>query len=128
MYRLGRSSGLRPYLLAGLALVLLTPGPARAEMLHVKNETTTAVVVQAACVVRGALVRDRPYLLNANEKSPAINLPGNKVITIYDAKVPTRVLFQGVVPATADDQVYTIQADGARLKLEKQRAKPAARP
>jgi hypothetical protein len=121
MFRLGRSSGFRPYLLAGLALALLTPGLARAEMLQFRNETTLAVVIQGACVVRGAVVRDRPHLLNPNDKSPAIVLPGNKIITIYDAKVPTRILFQGVVPAGADDQIFSIQVDGTRLKLEKQR-------
>lgn len=128
MCRLGRSSGFRPYLLAGLAALLLTPGLVRAEAVQVKNETSIAVVVQAACVVRGLAVRDKPYLLNPNDKSPAIVLPGNKVITVYDAKVPTRVLFQGVIPATADDQAFSLQVDGARLKLEKQRAKTPGRP
>jgi hypothetical protein len=127
MCRRTRSSGFRPCLLAGLTVLVLAPGFALAETLHFRNETPIPVVVQGACVLRGALVRDRPYLLQPTDKSPAITLPGNKVITIYDAKVPSRVLFQGVIPAGTDDQIFNIQVDGARLKIEKQRPKRTER-
>jgi hypothetical protein len=124
MFRFGRSSGVCPRLLAGIGALLLTAGLASADSLQIRNETSITVVVQGASVVRGALVRDRPYLLNPTDKTPALVLPGNKVITIYEAKVPNRVLFQGVVPAAADDQVFTIQVDGTRLKLEKVKPRP----
>jgi hypothetical protein len=121
------SSGFGPRLLAGFFAVLLAPAVANAESLNFRNETPVPVVVQGACVVRGVLVRDRPYLLAPGDKSPAIALPGNKVITIYEAKVPNRVLFQGVVPAGTDDQVFDIQADGPRVKIEKHRPKRSER-
>jgi hypothetical protein len=119
MSRQTRSSGLRPYLLVAFAIVLLGPGLARAQSIQFRNETTVPIVVQASCVVRGALVRDRPYLVNANDKSPAITLPGNKIITVYEAKVPNRALFQGVVAASADNQVFSIQSEGTRVKVQK---------
>jgi hypothetical protein len=123
-----RRSGFRPRLLAALVAVVLAPGLAGAEALQFHNETPVSVVIQVTCVVRGALVRDRPYLLSPTDKSPAIALPGNKVVTIYEAKVPNRVLFQGVIPAGTDDQVFGIVVDGARVKLEKEKPKRAERP
>ncbi len=125
-------SGLRPRLLGALAAVLgalaavlLVPGLARSEALRFRNDTPAPVIIQGACVVRGALVRDRPHLVHPDEKSPPVVLPGGKVITIYDAKVPNRVLYQGVIPAGVDDQLFSIQPDptGARVKLEKTSAK-----
>jgi hypothetical protein len=67
-------------------------------------------------------------MLNPTDKTPGIVLPGNKIITISEAKVPNRVLFQGVIPAGTDDQVFSIKVDGTRLKLEKVRPKRSERP
>jgi hypothetical protein len=127
MNRRIRSSGVRPCLLAGF-VCLFVAANAPAEVLQFRNETTSTVVIQGSCVVRGALVRDRPYLLNAGDKSPDIVLPGNKIITISEAKVPNRVLFQGVIPAGADDQAFNILPDGARVRIEKRKPKRAERP
>jgi hypothetical protein len=124
MFRLGRFAGLGPRLVAGLAVLLLTGGLARADALQFRNDTSAPVIVQGACVAVGnRLVRDRPYLLNPTDQTPAIVLPGNKIITITEAKVPNRVLFQGVIPAGTEDQVFSIKTDGPRVKLDKQRAK-----
>ena len=73
---------------------------------------------------------DRPsfYLLNVGDKTPEIVLPGNKIITISEAKVPNRMLFQGVIPASVDDQAFNILLDGPRLKVEKRKPKRADRP
>jgi hypothetical protein len=124
MFRRGRIAGLGPRLVAGLAVLLLSSGLACADSLQFRNDTSAPIIVQGASVVAGnRLVRDRPYLLNPTEQTPAIVLPGNKIITISEAKVPNRVLFQGVIPAGTDDQVFNIKPDGTRLKLEKQRPK-----
>jgi hypothetical protein len=123
MNRLQRNSGLCLRLTAGLLFLMLAPALANAEALQFRNDTPVPVVVQAACVVNGRLVRDRPYLLSPSDKTPAITLPGNKVITISEAKVPNRVLFQGVVPAGTEDQLFGVEVDGTHLKLEKQRPK-----
>lgn len=113
--RLGRS----PRLLAVLCACLL-PAVASAEAITVRNEAGAPVVVQAACVIRGRVVRDRPRLLNPGDTSPPIVLPGDKIVTAYDGRVPTRVLFQGVVPAGLTDQAYRLVADpkGPGVKLE----------
>jgi hypothetical protein len=123
MNRRHRSPGLRPRLLGALAAVLLVPGLARSEALEFRNDTRAPVIVQGTCLVRGALVRDRPYLVNPNDKSPAISLPGGKVIWIYDAKVPSRVLLRQTIPAGTEDQLFSIQPDagGTRVRLEKAR-------
>jgi hypothetical protein len=115
--------------LAAAALVLFAPGLSQAESLRFHNETTGPVIIQCSSVVRGGpLMRDKPYLLNVGDKTPEIVLPGNKTINIYEAKVPNRMLFQGVVPASADDQAFNIVLDGARLKVEKRKPKRAERP
>jgi hypothetical protein len=108
---------------------MFAPGLARAQSLQIRNDTPLAVVVQGACVVGGRVVRDRPYLLNSADKTPAIALPADKdkVITISEARVPNRILFQGVIPAGMDDGVFNIYVDGTRLKLEKQRPKRTGR-
>jgi hypothetical protein len=128
MDRPGCSTSLSPRLLVGLAAVLLAPGLSRGESLWFRNDTTVPIVVQGACVVRGALVRGRPYLVNPGEKSPAIKLPGDKVITIYEAKVPNRMLYQEVITGGTDDQLISVQGSGMRLKFEKQRSKHSGEP
>jgi hypothetical protein len=110
------------FLAIAIAL-LVVPSLARAETLQFQNQTPVPVVIQLSCVVGGKLQRDRPHLLNPSDKSPAVSLPGNKLLTIYEAKVPNRMLFQSVIPGGADDQSFSIQVDGTRLKLEKQRPK-----
>jgi hypothetical protein len=92
-------------------LVCLLPGAAQAEVLAFRNECKAPVVVQAVSVFRGRVFRDKPYLLNPGDVSPNIVLPGDKVITVYDAKVPNRVLFQGALPASLVDQRYGIVPD-----------------
>jgi hypothetical protein len=92
-------------------LVCLLPGGAAAEALAFRNECKAPVVVQAVSVFRGRVFRDKPYLLNPGDTSPNIVLPGDKVITVYDAKVPNRVLFQGALPASPVDQRYGIVPD-----------------
>ncbi len=130
MNRQTRSSGCRPCLVAVFALFLLDGG-ARAEKLLFQNDTSIPVVLQSACVdLGGKLRRDRPYMLGPNDRSPAVVLPGDKIITLYDAKVPSRVLYQGVIPGGTEDQVFSIQINASRtgLKLEKQRSKRPQRP
>src|SRR5205823_13152521 len=101
-----RSLGrLCPCLAAVLACGLL-PGAAGAEALAFRNECKAPVVVQAVSVFRGRVFRDKPYLLNRGHVTPNIVLPGDKVITVYDAKVPNRELFKGALPASPVNQAY----------------------
>jgi hypothetical protein len=99
---------------AGLAAVLvggLLPGTAAAEALAFRNECKVPVVIQAVSVFRGRVFRDKPYLLNPGDVTPNIVLPGDKVITVYDAKVPNRELFKGALPASPVNQAYGIVPD-----------------
>jgi hypothetical protein len=90
------------------------------ESLIFRNETQMPVVIQAACVVQGTLVRDRPHLLNMGDSSPEIRLPGNKLITVYDPRTPHRILFQGAIPAAPVNRRYHILPDvpAPRVKIE----------
>jgi hypothetical protein len=117
----------RPLLL-GLAVVLL-PALANAETLTIRNDTSTTLVVQAACVVNGGVRRDRPVPIKAGG-SVTINLPGNKLINVYDARLPNRVLHQSTITSSKDDATYAIQADKAgKMQLEPVKdEKPRKRP
>ncbi len=115
-------AALGPWLPAVLTFGLFS-APSLAESLTLRNETKGQLVVQSAGVVRGALQRNRPFLLGPGEVSPSIVIPGNKVLSIYDARVPTRVLYQGVIPGSTADQFYGIVADAipTRVRLEPRR-------
>jgi hypothetical protein len=123
-----RGSLFRPCLPAALALCLL-PGAASAETLLLRNECNGPVVVQAFGVWRGRVFRDRPYLLQPGDVSPAIMVPGDKVVTVYDAKVPNRILFQGAVPAGRVDLFFGVIPDllPGRVRLDVRRAFPPRR-
>jgi hypothetical protein len=99
-------------LLAVLVAGLLPAATARAESLLFRNDTNAPIVVQASCVVRGVVKRDRPHTLNPGDSTPAVQLPGNKVITVYDAKNPNVVIYQGAVAGGVVDQAFGIGPDG----------------
>ena len=97
--------------LTAVVLIGLLPAGARAEALVFRNDTNAAVIVQGACVVRGVLRRDRPYLLKPGDATPGITLPGNKLITVYDAFNPNKVIFQGTIPRSPTDQLFSVVPD-----------------
>jgi hypothetical protein len=101
-----RGLGLLAVLLAGWSAA-----PAFAETLVFRNDCNAPVIVQAAGVFRGIFRRDRPYLLRPGDATPGIVLPGDKVITIYDAKMPNRILYQGALPANSTDLRFRILPD-----------------
>jgi hypothetical protein len=123
-----RSLGrLRPWLPAVLVCGML-PGAASAEVLAFRNECPGPLVIQAVSVFRGKVFRDKPYLLKAGDTTPNIVLPGDKVITVYDAKVPNRVLFQGALPASLVNQAYGIVPDRPPPKVRMERRKVPGMP
>jgi hypothetical protein len=114
--------------LIALALPLVLPGQLLAETVVFCNDTKIGVVVQVATVVRGGVRRSPPYTLGPGEKVSVV-LPGNKLVSVYDAKLPNRQLFQGTVPAAALDGTYSIKQPDARLpKCEMEMVKPAMMP
>jgi hypothetical protein len=112
---------LRPFLAA--AAVLLSASLASAEVLAFRNETPLPVVVQGSCIIRGTIHRDRPQPINRGEAARIV-LPGNKLITIYDAKVPSRILFQETIPGGTEDLYFTILPDPITGKVRVERVKP----
>ncbi len=105
----------------GLLTVLLigwSAAPASAETLVLRNDCNAPIVVQAVSVFRGVFRRDRPYLLRAGDTTPGIVLPGDKIITVYDAKVPNRVLFQGTVSGGLIDRHFRILPPPPRVRMQ----------
>jgi len=94
-----------------VGLVLSVPWQSRADVLLVRNESRSPVVVQAAGVVRGVLQRGRPVMLQSGQVAPAIMIPGNKILTVYEATPPNRVIFQAVIPGGMADRYYGIVPD-----------------
>jgi len=103
-----------------LAVLLLggSATPASAETLVFRNDCKAPVVVQVVSVFRGVFRRDRPYLLHPGDiTKPGVALIGDKVITIYDAKVPNRILYQGAVPSSSLDRHFSIVPDDPHVRL-----------
>lgn len=103
--------------------MVLAPTLASAETLTFRNDTNTPIVVQAAHQVQGNVQRDRPQQLQPTEGC-RITLPGTKLITIYNAKMPNHVLHQATFPAGTEDLYFSIRFDTARGKVIVERVKP----
>src|SRR5262245_11405672 len=112
-----------------LAYFLVAPSPAQGLMAATspqgfRNDTSNPVVIQLTCVVQGVLTQTRPSLVRAGETSPRIDIPArtNKVITVYDARTPNRILFQSAFPGADGVQLYRVKFDmqTGRLKVELQ--------
>jgi hypothetical protein len=97
-------------LLLALAAPCLVPAQAAGESITFVNDTKAPLVVQLATAVRGGIRRDRPYQIAPGDKV-VISLPGNKLVNIYDARLPNRVLYQGTLPASATDTTLSIKPD-----------------
>jgi hypothetical protein len=108
--------------LLAMLVVVAIPAALHAETIVIENTTAVPIVVQASSIVKGQVNRGAPAMLKPGDSTPGIQLPGNKVITIYDAKTPNKVLFQGVIPAGNNDLNLGILIDpktGKIAKLEK---------
>jgi hypothetical protein len=117
MFSTQHRSWLSPLVLLAAALA---PAEGRAQAIVMRNDTPMAVVVNMSSVYQGKLFRVRPQLLSPKAASTPLSLPGNKVVTIFDARFPTRSLFQGTIPASPSNLAFSIQPDlpAPRLKLQ----------
>lgn len=102
--------GRRGLALVALVVLALAPATAGAETITFVNETKAPLVVQLAIVIRGRVQRDRPHQLMPGDKV-RITLPGDKLVSVYDARLPNRILYQGTLPASVQDQVYSLLPD-----------------
>src|SRR5262245_379065 len=105
-----------------LAAVAFLPSLVHAEVLLFRNDTKAVLVVQGACVINGKLKRDQPMLVQPGGFARVI-LPGDKLINVYDARLPNVSLFQGTLPGGTEDQAYSMQPDQAPGKLKMERLK-----
>ena len=123
MIRHLRGLGTLTWSLAAFLVLTVLPAASHAETLAFRNDTGAPIIVQAACVVQGGVQRDRPHLLQPNEAC-RIGLSGNKLITVYNPKMPNQVLFQTTIPAGNDDLYFSLRYDQAQGKVVLERVKP----
>jgi hypothetical protein len=114
-----------PLYLAVLAVVALLPAGLRAETLVFRNDTNAPLVIQGACVINGRLRHDQPIAV-APGATARIVLPGNKLITVYHAKLPNRILFQGTIQEGKDDRYFSMQPDSVIGKVKMEEVKAGA--
>jgi hypothetical protein len=100
-----------PALLAVLIAGAL-PAAAHAEGLSFRNDTNGPIIVQAGVSVRGVMKPGRPYLLNPGDSTPAIVMPGDKVIFVFDGKNPNVTLCQVPIAGTPGDKSFNVAPDG----------------
>jgi hypothetical protein len=113
-------AGLLPRLLAVL-IVCLLPGAVFADSVTFRNECKgLVVVVQSASMARGVMRRDKPVTLRYGDVSPKLPLDTEKLITVYDQRSTTRILFQGSLKASPVDLYYSIVPDTnpARVRMQ----------
>jgi hypothetical protein len=116
----GRQHQTNRFLWAGVALVVLglAPQAGRAQAIIFRNDTNMALVVQVTAGFKGQVQRTRPILLAPKANSGPIRLPGDKQVAVYDANLPTRVLFKDFLPPSPYNRAFSIQPDPpARVKL-----------
>jgi hypothetical protein len=114
-----------PLYAAAVALLALLPAGLRAETLVFRNDTNAPLVIQGACVVNGRLRHDQPIAM-APGATARIVLPGNKLITVYHAKLPNRILFQGTIQEGKDDRYFLMEPVPAVGKVDMKEVKPGA--
>jgi hypothetical protein len=106
-----------------LVAICVLPAAAWAESLYFRNDAGVAIILQGSCVIRGRLVNDRPNLLQPGDKVRVV-LPGNKLITIREARAPNKELQKTTIPAGKDDVYILITPDPpTKVKLERTTAK-----
>jgi hypothetical protein len=122
-----RVRGLRAAALALLAVGLLgaIPAPGRAAWLGYRNDTKQPVIVQGAMVQGRIVRRGAAHLLYRGDVAwDCILVPGTKIITVYDANNPNKVLWQGPVVVGAADLFFSIQFDKPPPPRKGQRPTP----
>lgn len=113
--------------LIALALSAALPTAASAEDLYFRNDTNVAIIIQGSIVTKNnKVVNDRPNLVQPGAKV-RVTLPGNKIITIREARAPNRMLLQQPLPAGKEDLYILVNPDPvAKIKLDKTTAKEFA--
>jgi hypothetical protein len=117
---------LRSTLFAALALCGLTFWPAAAEAakLAFRNDGPSPVVIHGTTLIRGIVVRGKPLLINPGGSASWDAMPaGNAIITVLDAKAPTRTLYTGTLTIGTDDLYYSVQPEPGTSKAKLEQVK-----
>jgi hypothetical protein len=98
-------------LMAALAMGLW-PTLAEAGIISFRNETDFPIMVQGVSIIKGVPRRGIIHVLRPGEAVREVHLvPGPKLIIVADAKQPTRVLCQKIIPFTGADLTYAVQPE-----------------
>jgi hypothetical protein len=110
-------------------IVCVTPAVLQAETITFRNECRVPVAVQTGSVVGGVLRPDRTIVLKPREATPRISLDSDKIVIIYDARVPNRILYKDAVRASKRAIHVGIVPVGAlpKVKLEERKPFPPGR-
>lgn len=104
--------------LSACMFLLMLPTLAAAEVVVLRNDTMVPVIVQGSCVVNGKVIRSRAIQIQPGDTANII-LPGNKIITVHDARPPLPLINTSTVPAGKEDLYLSIQVDTpTKAKLE----------
>src|SRR5262245_9492646 len=108
-------------LLAGLVLAAWTPpGQAAGAVMGFNNKTKCSIYVEAISKVGRRVVKDRMLLIGPGKVAYHINIPlSNRLINIYDANKPGKLLFSGSLTVTQNTffEVQTTGGAAPRVKL-----------
>jgi hypothetical protein len=115
--------GLPKSLCWAVLIVAVLPATAAAEAIQFHNKSGGPLEIQTASVIPGVVRRGPTIRLEADKVSLPLSLPGNKIVTIYDPRVPNRPLYMGTIPAGTADLKLDIVPDvpPPRVKLEPRR-------
>jgi hypothetical protein len=95
--------------LVGMVLVSW-PTTAEAAMIGFHNTLKKNIYIEAVSIIRGRAFRDKPLLIKPGQVSWHTNVPpGNRVIYVYGAGPPVRLMYQGTVAVGAQNLFYAVQ-------------------
>jgi hypothetical protein len=96
-------------LLAGVGVVCFSNG-VEAASIGFHNHLKKNIYVEAVSIVRNKVLRDRPLLINPGKVGWHMNVPpGNRVIYIYDANPPVRLLYRNAIGVGAQNLFFAVQ-------------------
>jgi len=93
-------------------LSVLGAAPAQAAGIGFKSNVPIPVIIQGHTIVDNVVRRGTPVVIPPGKMGWDLNLKkGVRVITIYDGRQPTRVLFQDTVRFQGEDVIFAVNRD-----------------
>lgn len=100
-------------LLLTLVVCAAGPAPATAGWFGVRNDSQAVVIFQGASVVNNVVRRGKTHVLNPGQEAWEFIQPGPKIITVYDARMPGRMLYEENFQSGTADLFFSIQVGTA---------------